>query len=182
MPHEMPPVFDERVCFERAVLPLTRALRSAALHLSRNAADADDLVQETVLRAWRFWPRYQERASCRAWLHRILRNAFVSRARQRARERQMLLSAGHQSLLEEHVEGVPVQGGLDDAMAQSLATLREDQRRVLLLVDVERCSYQQAASALGVPIGTVMSRLHRARSALRRGLAGSAPTGASCCA
>src|SRR5205085_1803528 len=72
--HERP----ERVCFERSVLPLTRSLRSSALRMARSPADADDLVQETVLRAWRFWPSYTERDSCRAWLHRILRNTFVS--------------------------------------------------------------------------------------------------------
>ena len=160
----------DRMCFERSVLPLTAALRSSALRMARSRADADDLVQETVLRAWRFWPRYTERACCRAWLHRILRNTFVTQCRRRQRERAVLSLPEVRANQEDAAPAVPgadAQGGLDDAMTHGLVALREEQRRVLLLVDVERRSYREAADTLGVPIGTVMSRLHRARNALR---------------
>ncbi len=164
----------ERACFERSVLPLTRALRSSALRMSHSAADADDLVQETVLRAWRFWPRYHERASCRAWLHRILRNTFVTRCRKRSRERDVLSLVAprnvHDGLLVTYEAVDPERDTLDDTLTLGLRSLADEQRKVVELVDVQRRSYKEAAAALGVPIGTVMSRLHRARHALRRQL------------
>lgn len=162
---------DERLCFERSVIPLTRTLRSSALRLSRTAAEADDLVQETVLKAWRFWPRYTDRESCRAWLHRILRNTFLSQRRRAAREREVFTEAGHSHADERpfvsRVEAEPEREGLDDGLTRSLATLRTEHRTLLWLVDVEERSYREAAEQLGLPIGTVMSRLHRARAALR---------------
>lgn len=178
---------QQRLGFERSVMPLTCTLRRSALRLARSGADADDLVQETVLRAWRFWPRYDERASCRAWLQRILHNAFVSEMRRRRRERHVLalreLHDAQPGMFALQVEAEVAQGGLDDAMRLGLTRLREDQRRVLVLVDVELRSYREAAERLGIPIGTVMSRLHRARCALRRVLAtGPVLAGAACCA
>ena len=163
---------SERVCFERAVLPWLRNLRAAALRLSRSHAEADDLVQETVLRAWRFWPRYTERACCRAWLQRILSNTFVSGRRRAARERLLLAEAANARAAElPALATEPSECGFDDRLAGSLAALVPEQRRVLLLVDVHDRSYGEAAAELGCPIGTVMSRLHRARGSLRRQLA-----------
>jgi RNA polymerase sigma-70 factor, ECF subfamily len=162
---------DERLRFERSVMPLTQVLRSSALRLSRSPADADDLVQETVLKAWRFWPRYTDRESCRAWLHSILRNTFLSQRRRAGREREVLSEAGHTHADEKpfvaHALPEPDRDGLDDGLTRSLAALRTEQRTLLWLVDVEERSYREAADQLGLPIGTVMSRLHRARAALR---------------
>jgi RNA polymerase sigma-70 factor, ECF subfamily len=162
---------SERLRFERAVLPWLGSLRGLALRLSRSRAEADDLVQETVLRAWRFWPRYTERDSCRAWLQRILSNTFVSAKRRSARERGMLALAEHTFRAEPQPLAASVpDGGLDDEMAGGLAALGADQRSVLWLVDVQDRSYREAAAELGWPIGTVMSRLHRARNAMRKQL------------
>jgi RNA polymerase sigma-70 factor (ECF subfamily) len=161
----------ERARFERAVLPWLQSLRHVALRLARSGAEADDLVQETVLRAWRFWPRYTERDSCRAWLQRILSNTFVSTRRRAARERTVLALAESAERAEIPVSTPePLQGELDDKLLGSLATLGDAQRNVLWLVDVQDRSYREAAAELGWPIGTVMSRLHRARGALRRRL------------
>jgi RNA polymerase sigma-70 factor, ECF subfamily len=173
----------DRLQFERSVLPLTQGLRRSALRLARSSADADDLVQETVLRAWRSWPRYTERATCRAWLHRILRNTFVTRYRLERRRREVLALPAlrlEQEAALSQAQPREAQGGMDDALALGLGTLREDQRRVLWLVDVQRCSYQDAADALGIPIGTVMSRLHRARGTLRGQLTAALATGRAC--
>jgi RNA polymerase sigma-70 factor (ECF subfamily) len=162
---------SERVRFERAVVPWLQSLRHVALRLSRSGAEADDLVQETVLRAWRFWPRYTERDSCRAWLQRILSNTFVSARRRAARERTVMAlaeSAGRAELSIAAPE--PLDTELDDRLLGGLATLGDEQRNVLWLVDVQDRSYREAADELGWPIGTVMSRLHRARGALRRRL------------
>lgn len=161
----------ERVRFERAVLPWLQSLRHVALRMSRSGAEADDLVQETVLRAWRFWPRYTERDSCRAWLQRILSNTFVSARRRAARERAVMAlaeSAGRAEL--PTIAREPLDQELDDRVLGGLATLGDAQRNVLWLVDVQDRSYREAANELGWPIGTVMSRLHRARGALRRRL------------
>ncbi len=168
VPHLRDP---ERVRFERAVLPWLQSLRQRALRLSRSGAEADDLVQETVLRAWRFWPRYTERDSCRAWLQRIMSNTFVSGRRRVARERAVLVLAENEGrAVPQPSAAEPGANGLDDRLAGSLAALGAEQRRVVWLVDVEDRSYREAADQLGWPIGTVMSRLHRARGALRREL------------
>jgi RNA polymerase sigma-70 factor (ECF subfamily) len=161
----------ERVRFERAVLPWLQSLRHVALRLSRSGAEADDLVQETVLRAWRFWPRYTERDSCRAWLQRILANTFVSERRRAARERIVMALAESAGRAEQQPKTPePIDTELDERLLGGLATLADEQRSVLWLVDVQDRSYREAAAELGWPIGTVMSRLHRARGALRRRL------------
>lgn len=161
----------ERARFERAVLPWLQNLRHLALRMSRSGAEADDLVQETVLRAWRFWPRYTERDSCRAWLQRIMSNTFVSSRRRAARERMIYALAESAGRAERtDVMPEPADTGLDDQLLGSLATLGAEQRNVIWLVDVQDRSYREAAAELGWPIGTVMSRLHRARGALRRHL------------
>ncbi len=158
--------------FEQSVLPLRTSLFAAALGLSGSRAEADDLVQETVLRAWRFWSRYEERESCRAWLHRILRNVFISRRRKQRREQQLLLRR-HEQLQSAEVYAAapePVRAGRDDLRDEILGcldALRQEHRAVVWLVDVQAKSYREAADALGWPIGTVMSRLHRARRLLR---------------
>ena len=173
-------VDPERARFERAVLPWLQNLRQLALRLSRSAAEADDLVQETVLRAWRFWPRYTERDSCRAWLQRIMSNTFVSARRRAARERTILaLAESHGRAELQPTAAEPIDLGLDEKLAGGLEGLAAEQRRVVWLVDVQDRSYREAADELGWPIGTVMSRLHRARGSLRRQLeCGAMPAGA----
>ena len=164
--------------FERVVVPLLRSLRAAALRLTRNRPDADDLVQETVLRAWRFWPRYMERDNCRAWLQRILTNTFrtewrrAARSRARLGEFELMLQAAalpaHLPSTERGIDaGEPAGAGLDERLTSALSALKPEQRRILWLVDVRERSYREAAAELACPIGTVMSRLHRARAALR---------------
>ncbi|HKU39953.1 MAG TPA: sigma-70 family RNA polymerase sigma factor [Polyangiales bacterium] len=159
---------SEQLRFERAVRPLLHSLRAVALRMSRSSAEADDLVQETVLRAWRYWPRYTERDSCRAWLQRILSNTFVSGRRRAARERVVLALAESAGRVDQPLTAANMdERGLDDVLAHGLASLGAEQRSVVWLVDVEDRSYREAAEQLGWPIGTVMSRLHRARGELR---------------
>jgi RNA polymerase sigma-70 factor (ECF subfamily) len=161
---------EERLCFERSVLPHTRALRGKALQLSRSSAEADDLVQETVLKAWRFWSGYRERETCRAWLQRILLNTFVSQRRRATRERAVLaLAADEYAVAQSARSWAPrlERDSVDDRLLRDLADLSSEQRQVLWLVDVEEQSYRDAAAQLGWPLGTVMSRLHRARRALQ---------------
>jgi RNA polymerase sigma-70 factor, ECF subfamily len=167
--------------FEAAVLQWLPTLRLHALRLTRSSADADDLLQETLLRAYRFWPRYQERASCRAWLQRILDNTFRTEYRRQQRRKLQLaeLEAERDSEVacerEEPVQEAPsasaaLSGGLDERLGRGLSSLSPEQRSVIWLVDVRERSYREAADELACPIGTVMSRLHRARAALRSAL------------
>ncbi|HEX4354154.1 MAG TPA: sigma-70 family RNA polymerase sigma factor [Polyangiales bacterium] len=173
------PFSSGRAAFDRAVLPERPNLRAAALRLTRNRADAEDLVQETVLRAWRFWPRYVERDTCRAWLQCILTNTFLTERRRIARRRVQLdeleaqaqIEIGDQTeALSNELERNADSHQLDDRLGRGLSLISSEHRRILFLIDVNERSYREAADELACPIGTVMSRLHRARAALRQKL------------
>jgi RNA polymerase sigma-70 factor (ECF subfamily) len=145
-------------------------LRARALRLSRDPAAADDLAQEAIERALRFESQYERGTNLRAWALQILFSVFVTRWRRRRRERRAL----------EHLASdpcawtIPASFGAPDAgrgallrsTRRQLAELPDGFRDVVVLVDLERWTYRDAARELGVPVGTVMSRLHRARKAL----------------
>jgi RNA polymerase sigma-70 factor (ECF subfamily) len=154
--------------FEGCVRPLLAGLRAAALRLTRNRHDADDLLQETVLRAWRFWDHYRPDSNLRAWLHRILRNAFVNRYRRARRERDVMQHARviAESRASLASEPAAMHAALSDEVAAPLAALAPEFRAVLWAVAVDELSYRETADSLGCPVGTVMSRLHRARRGL----------------
>jgi RNA polymerase sigma-70 factor (ECF subfamily) len=167
--------------FEESALEHVDALYGAALRLTRDANEAQDLVQDALVRAYRFQEHFQPGTNLKAWLLRILTNNFINHYRRHARERKAL----------DHEEGSPVgEGvmsrdslrGLTDAVAlaqegllrqeilEALDSLPEDYRVIIVLADVEELSYKEIAETLGVPIGTVMSRLHRARKLLQKQL------------
>jgi RNA polymerase sigma-70 factor, ECF subfamily len=169
---------DER--FEREALPLLGEMYAGALRLTRNPADAEDLLQEAYLRAYRGFATFQEGTNLRAWLYRILTNAFINIYRKRQREPQTvpdeevpdwylyekLGGEGAESSAEAQVlESLP-----DEDVQEALAGLPEQFRLAVLLADVEGFSYKEIAEILDVPIGTVMSRLHRGRRALEKRL------------
>jgi RNA polymerase sigma-70 factor, ECF subfamily len=169
---------DER--FEREALPLLNEMYGAALRLTRNPADAEDVLQETYLRAYRGFGTFKEGTNLRAWLYRILTNAFINTYRKRQREPQTvsdeevpewylfekLGGEGAEASAEAEVlESLP-----DEDVQEALAALPEQFRLAVLLADVEGFSYREIADILDVPIGTVMSRLHRGRRALEKRL------------
>ena len=166
--------------FEHEVMPHLGDLFGLALHLCRNRADAEDLVQDTTLRAYRAWERFEPGGSCKAWLSRIMTNAYISRYR-RARTRRRFLEEHHAPAevcygarrLGEATdpETSILAGKLSDEVLGALETLREDQQQVVLLVDVEGLAYKDVARVLDIPVGTVMSRLFRARRQLEASLA-----------
>jgi RNA polymerase sigma-70 factor (ECF subfamily) len=166
--------------FARYVLPEVEVLLRVALSRTRNAADAEDLVQDTLLRAYRAIGRF-DGAHPRAWLLTIMRNAQANRFRRR---RPALLrdpDAG-QRLQDERetqlsAESIVVGAAFDATVADAVVRLPTRFRHIVELVDIDGLSYQEAADVLGVPIGTVMSRLHRARRRIRTRLiaAGLAP-------
>jgi RNA polymerase sigma-70 factor, ECF subfamily len=166
--------------FARYVLPEVEVLLRVALSRTRNAADAEDLVQDTLLRAYRGIGRF-DGAHPRAWLLTILRNAQVNRTRRR---RPSLLhdpEAGDRRQeprdAQPSAEAVVVGAAFDATVEDAVARLPARFCQVVELVDIDGLSYREAADALGVPIGTVMSRLHRARHRIRTRLsaAGLAP-------
>jgi RNA polymerase sigma-70 factor, ECF subfamily len=170
----------KRALFEREALPHLDAIYSAALHLARNRDDATDLVQETILRAYRFFHQFSPGTNCRAWLLTILYNAFRNGYRRSIREQAAASAAEFERQIDaEAASGDPVQNNpehvvlgnlLDHEIETALDRLPEEFRAAILLVDLEELSYCEAARVLDVPIGTVRSRLSRGRSMMRRAL------------
>ncbi len=162
---------DRVVSFERYVLPEVAVLYRVALSLTGQPADAEDLVQDTLIRAYRAVDRF-DGAHPRAWLLTILRHTHINRNRRR---RPFLLADGDGvgAMVERLAPSAPssdevlISTQFQAVVADALAALPEKHRAVLALVDIDGMTYQEAADALGVPRGTVMSRLHRARKKIR---------------
>jgi|SRR5579863_167631 RNA polymerase sigma-70 factor (ECF subfamily) len=162
--------------FEREALPWLDDVYRFALSLTRNEADADDIVQETYLRAYRSWHTFERGSDARRWLFTICRNAFL-RTRERARHQVELEDGDVEAIASEVAEHAGTSSGderlltrldLGPALSDALARLAEPFRSAVTLVDVEDQSYEAAAEILGVPIGTVRSRLFRGRRLLQQ--------------
>ena len=167
--------------FERDVLPLLPSLYGAAMRLTRNPADAEDLIQETYLRAYRGFSGFKEGTNLKAWLYRILTNSFINTYRKKQREPQIVEGPDdigewylYDKLGGRNVEVSAENEVLDqipDAdVKAALESLPENFRIPVLLADVEGFSYKEIAEIMDTPIGTVMSRLHRGRKALEKAL------------
>jgi RNA polymerase sigma-70 factor (ECF subfamily) len=155
--------------FEAEVARHLRTLREAARRLTGSIDEADDLVQDAVMRAWTFWERFEPGSNSRAWLHRILVNTFINAYRKRRRERDLYRAAAEETRREQTTVSVLRQAerdGLGDEVGAALKALPTEFRAVVELVDLHDLSYREVASELGCPIGTVMSRLHRGRKQL----------------
>jgi RNA polymerase sigma-70 factor (ECF subfamily) len=174
------PPHDRRDEFEEVALPHFDALFNLAFTLTRNRKDAEDLVQETYLRAYRFFDSYASGTHVRAWLFRILRNTFVNRyrsARLRPEEVDFArIDSDYERLVDDGLlwgklalspEELVMRGVLDAEVEEALAALPEEYRSVVLLALLEGLSYREIAAALSIPLGTVMSRLHRGRKVLQ---------------
>ncbi len=152
--------------YNEEILPCIPELGRTARRLARGTTLADDLVQETLSRAWQARGSFQPGTNARAWTHRILFNTYINHYRKRKRERD--------ALEELRRGGRPNRGetqeGLGDEVVAALGALRPEFREAVELVDLGDLSYQDAAKQLACPVGTVMSRLHRGRKRLRTAL------------
>ena len=165
--------------FEQELFPLMDALYNFAFHLTYNEDDANDLVQETFLKAYRFIDSYQEGTNAKAWLFKILKNAFSNDYRKKTRQPTRVdyedfsgyndadedSTTTYVDLRQEMFSGL-----IGDEVTRALNELPVDFRTVILLCDVEDFSYEEIASIINIPIGTVRSRLHRARNILKEKL------------
>lgn len=169
---------QRRAGFSKAVEPMIDGMYGAALRLTRCRAGADDLVQEALLHAYQAWDRFEAGTNLRAWLHRILVNAFITQYRRRRRERRALdldtdpgkreLFLTSAQIALEGPDGGVQRSGLGPALREALDALPDDFRAVIVMADLCEMSYREIADELGCPMGTVMSRLHRARRAVAR--------------
>ena len=167
--------------FERDVLPLLPSLYGAALRMTRNPADAEDLVQDTYLRAFRGFGGFTEGTNLKAWLYRILTNSFINTYRKKQRQPQIVEGPDdiEEWYLFDKLGAQNVQDSAEDEVLdrlpdsdvkEALESIPENFRIPVLLADVEGFSYKEIADIMETPIGTVMSRLHRGRKALEKAL------------
>jgi len=174
---------DMRDLFEAQAMPFIDQLYAAAMRMTRNPSDAQDLVQETFVKAFASFKQFEQGTNLKAWLYRILTNTFINTYRKKQREpyqgtiddledwqlggAESTTATSSRSAEAEAIDHLP-----DSAVKDALQSIPEDFRLAVYFADVEGFSYQEIAEIMKTPIGTVMSRLHRGRRLLRELLAG----------
>ena len=175
---------EKRTEFERQALVHTDSLFGAAYRLTRNARDAEDLVQDSLLRAYRFWDSFEQDSNCKAWLLRIVTNTFINEYQRKKRSREVLDAASAEQDATDGVlvhadahdrlspERALVERSVSDDVQKALDSLPEDFRTAVILCDMQGLSYKEIADIMECPVGTVMSRLFRGRKLLAAALRG----------
>jgi RNA polymerase sigma-70 factor (ECF subfamily) len=173
---------EDRERFQREALPLLDSLYAGALRMTRNPADAEDLVQETMLRAYRSFDRFEPGTNLKAWLFRIMTNAYINTYRKRQREPLKVSQddiedfdlyqelKNHDPAYSATPESIVLDNLLDSDITQAIDDLPEQFRMAVILSDLEGFTYAEMADIMDVPMGTVMSRLHRGRKTLQKRL------------
>ncbi len=174
-------VHDKGWDFEATAMPFLDSLYNTAYRMARNAQDAEDLVQETYLKAYKYYDKFQEGTNFKAWLFKILKNTFINAYRKKqsmplqsdfadiedAFETQLADEVRRRS---RNPEDDAFEGVLDHDVQRAIRELPPDYRMAVVLADLEDLSYKEVAAALDVPVGTVMSRLYRGRKLLEEAL------------
>ena len=167
--------------FTSGKLPYYDQLYKTALRMTRSVPETEDLVQETYLKAYRYYAGFEEGTNLKAWLFRIMKNNFINGYRKRKVQPQHveldeLRDSGEEGpgldagAALENPEAAVLSGEMDDEVARAINALPHDYKMALLMVDIEGHSYQDVADILAVPVGTVMSRLYRGRAKVERAL------------
>ncbi|MGS1091425.1 sigma-70 family RNA polymerase sigma factor [Corynebacterium sanguinis] len=164
--------------FTEEAMPLLDQLYGGALRMTRNPQDAEDLVQETYLKAFNAFESFKPGTNLKAWLYRIMTNAYINTYRKKQRrpietstedmtDHQLYTTSSHDSTGLESAEVAALKGMPNGRISEAFDELNEDYRMVVYMADVEDMAYKEIAEALDIPLGTVMSRLHRGRKQLR---------------
>ena len=161
--------------FEREALPHMDALYNFALRMTGDSDDANDLVQDTFLKAFRFFDKFEKGTNCKAWLFRIMKNTFINTYRKKTKEPDKVDYEEVENFYENvkpsstdsaHLEKEIYDNLLDDEISSAIASLPDDFKTVIILSDIEGFTYDEIADFIDCPVGTVRSRLHRARKML----------------
>lgn len=174
----MKPITDKQKSYTLEVLPHIDALSSFALRLTGDREDAQDLLQETCLKAFRFFDGFEQGTNCKAWLFRIMKNSFINRYRRAQKSPRSVDYDDSQEYFSVHPDGrlgdprLPdvYDGLLSDEVTTAVESLPPIFRTVVILCDLEDFTYEEIAQFVGCPVGTIRSRLHRGHRLLRRSL------------
>lgn len=162
--------------FEEEIIPHLDALYNFALRLTSDPNDAEDLVQDTIVKAFRFFSSYEKGTNAKAWLFRILKNSYINNYRKESKQPNQVdydeVATFYETIRAERTDTSDLEDRMfreliDDDISNALEELPEDFRTVVLLCDVEGFTYEEIANMLDVPIGTIRSRLHRGRNLLK---------------
>lgn len=162
--------------FDEEIIPHLDALYNFGLRLTSDPNDAEDLVQDTIVKAYRFFSSYEKGTNAKAWLFRILKNSYINNYRKKSKKPQEVdyneVATFYETIRAERTETSDLEDKMfreliDDELSNALDNIPEDFRTVVLLCDVEDFTYEEIANMLDVPIGTIRSRLHRGRNLLK---------------
>lgn len=162
--------------FNEEILPHLDALYNFGLRLTADPNDAEDLVQDTIVKAYRFFSSYEKGTNAKAWLFRILKNSYINNYRRKSKKPQEVdydeVATFYETVRDERTDTSDLEDKMfreliDDDLSRALDSIPEDFRTVVLLCDVEDFTYEEIANMLDVPIGTIRSRLHRGRNLLK---------------
>ncbi len=172
-------LLQRKIDFDAEAMPHMNILYGYALKITGNQLDADDLVQETFLRAFRFFDKFEKGTNCKAWLFRVMKNLFINKYRKNQREPGKVdyheIENYFDTIRSEKLDSTDLQEKvfsnlLDDDVTRALNSLQDDFKTVVILCDIEGLSYEEIAEFIQCPVGTVRSRLHRGRKMLQQKL------------
>lgn len=159
----------KREDFEHTAVPYFNTIYNSAYRITGNKADAEDLVQDVFLSAYKSFHQFESGTNCRAWLFKILKNTFINKIKKAGREAKQVRELGS-SAVREFNSSTPVDKGLDETIQNALNRLPEEFRMAIVLCDVEGFSYQEISEIMECPVGTVRSRISRGRQLLAEDL------------